>query len=104
MLPAYQMLPEIVAAVSNLDVGATAGPVKTSQCLHYVKLLERKLEPTPTFEQAREQLKAALRARRAQELEQAYLASLDAKLKVAIDEIALAQFSAGDAGTKTSKQ
>jgi foldase protein PrsA len=74
------MLPEVVAAVRNLEVGATAGPVKTSQGFHYVKLLERKVAPTPTFEQAREQLKAALRARRAQELEQAYLAAIDTRL------------------------
>lgn len=96
LLPANQMLPEIVAAVRNLEVGATAGPVKTSQGLHYVKLLERKVEPTPTFEQAREQLKAALRARRAQELEQAYLAALDTKLNVAVNQLALAEI--GSAG------
>lgn len=96
LLPANQMLPEVVAAVRNLDAGATAGPIKTSQGLHYVKLLERKVEPTPTFEQARDRLKEALRARRAQELEQAYLAALDARLSVAVNQLALAEF--GPAG------
>jgi parvulin-like peptidyl-prolyl isomerase len=80
-----------------------AGPIKTSQGLHYVKLLDRKVEPAPTFEQAREPLKAALRARRAQELEQAYLAALDAKLKVAIDEIALTRLAQPAAGTVAAK-
>ncbi len=91
LLPANQMLPEVVAAVRNLEVGATAGPVKTSQGLHYVKLLEKKVEPMPTFEQARAPLQAALRARRAQELEQAYLAALDARLNVAVNQLALAE-------------
>jgi peptidylprolyl isomerase len=103
LLPANQILPEIVAAVRDLEVSATAGPIKTSQGLHYVKLLEKKVEPAPTFEQAREPLKAALRARRAQELEQAYLAALDAKLKVAIDEIALARLAQPAAGTVAAK-
>lgn len=91
LLAANQMLPEIVAAVRALEVGAIAGPVKTSQGLHYVKLLEKKAEPLPSFEASREPLRAALRARRAQELEQAYLAALNARLNVAVDQIALAQ-------------
>lgn len=101
LLAANQMLPEIVAAVRSLEVGATAGPVKTSQGLHYVKLLEKEVKPLPSFGEAREQLRAALRTRRAQELEQAYLAALNAKLDVAVDQIALAQIEADD--PKTAK-
>jgi peptidylprolyl isomerase len=97
LLPANQMLPEIVAAVSGLEVGATAGPVKTSQGLHYVKLLEKKTSPAPTLESTREQLRAALRAQRAQELERAYLADLNARLAVSVDQIALAQLDADGA-------
>jgi peptidylprolyl isomerase len=96
LLAANQMLPEILTAVRNLEVGATAGPVKTSQGLHYVKLLDKKVEPLPSFEDSRGQLRAALRARRVQELEQAYLAALNAKLNVAVDQIALAQMEAVD--------
>lgn len=89
LLAANQMLPEIVEAVKNLEVGATTGPIKTSQGLHYVKLLEKKTSAMPTLDEARPQLRSALQARRAQELEQAYLAELNAKLNVAIDQIAL---------------
>lgn len=91
LLSANQMLPEIVAAVRGLEVGSTAGPVKTSQGLHYVKLLEKKVAPAPTFEQAREPLRTALRARRAQELEQAYLSALSSRLDVAVNQLALAE-------------
>lgn len=94
MLAADQMLPEVSAAVRDLGVGAAVGPVKTSQGLHYLKLLERKVMPAPTLAQAREALTSALRAQRARQLEQAYLASLEAKLNVAVDQIALAQLEA----------
>jgi peptidylprolyl isomerase len=90
LLPANRMLPEIAAAVRDLQVGATVGPVKTSQGLHYVKLLERQDGAPLSFDQARPQLVEALRARRAQELEQAYLSQLNARLGVSIDQIALA--------------
>jgi peptidylprolyl isomerase len=101
MLPANRMLPEIVAAVRDLEVGAAVGPVKTSQGLHYVKLLERRNGTALTLEQVQSQLVTALRARRAQELEQGYLAQLDSRLGVTIDQIALA--AAGDA-SKTEKR
>jgi peptidylprolyl isomerase len=100
LLPASQMLPEIVAAVRNLEVGDTVGPVKTSQGLHYIKLLERATPPPPTLESSRETLRAALRTQRARELERAYLAKLNARLAVNVDQIALAQLDdADDAGT-----
>lgn len=101
MLPANRMLPEIVAAVRDLEVGAAVGPVKTSQGLHYVKLLERRNGSALTLEQVQPQLVTALRARRAQDLEQGYLTELDARLGVTIDQIALA--AAGDA-KKTEKR
>jgi parvulin-like peptidyl-prolyl isomerase len=82
--------------VRDLEVGATTGPVKTSQGLHYVKLLDKKVEPLPSFEDSREQLRLALRARRAQELEQAYVAALNTRLDVAVDQIALAQIEASE--------
>ena len=91
MLPADRMLPEIVVAVRELEPGGTAGPVRTAQGLHFVRLLERKPGAALTFDAAREQLVAALRARRAQELEQAYLARLDSRTPAAVDEIALAK-------------
>lgn len=100
LLPANRMLPEIVAAVRDLQVGATVGPIKTSQGLHYVKLLERQDGVPLSLEQARPQLVEALRARRAQELEQAYLSQLNARLGVSVDQIALAALSKAAPGAK----
>jgi peptidylprolyl isomerase len=101
MLPADQMLPEIVAAVRGLDVGATTGPVKTSQGLHYIKLLDRRVAPAPTLDEARERLTAALRAQRARELEQAYVSNLNSKLNVKVDQIELASIQAPGAAGST---
>jgi peptidylprolyl isomerase len=102
LLDADNVLPEIVAAVRDLDIGASAGPIKTSQGLHYVRLLEKRTPAAPTYEEAEAQLRAALRARRAQELEQAHIAQLNARLDVAVDEIALAQI--GAEGSATARQ
>jgi parvulin-like peptidyl-prolyl isomerase len=77
------------------------GPIKTSQGLHYVKLLERKEGEALTFEQAQPQLVDALRARRAQELQQAYLAQLESRVGVSVDQIALAAVAAN---SKTEKR
>lgn len=91
LLPADRMLPEIVAAVRNIEIGSTIGPVKTSQGLHYVKLLERKDGEPATLENSRVRLTEALRSQRAQELQQAYLQSLNAKLNLSVDQIAIDQ-------------
>lgn len=96
LLPADRMLPEIVVAVRGLAVGEVAGPVKTSQGLHYVKLIERTEAKPVTFEQARTRLATALRERRAAELERAYLQQVGERLQVSIDEIALAQLDGAE--------
>jgi peptidylprolyl isomerase len=95
LLPANRMLPEIVAAVNGISVGATVGPVKTSQGLHYVKLLERRDGAVPSFDEARPRLVAALRARRQQELEQAYLQQVGAGIALDPKVISLASAAAG---------
>jgi peptidylprolyl isomerase len=89
LLPEDRMLPEVAAAARTLEVGAVGGPVKTAQGLHFVKLLERKTGVTPDFAASREALRAALRARRAQELQQAYLAAINGRVPATIDGIEL---------------
>jgi hypothetical protein len=59
-----------------------------------VQLLERQDPETPSFEASRERLRSALREQRAQELRQAYVAAISARLDVAVDQIALAQIAA----------
>jgi peptidylprolyl isomerase len=90
-LPDNRLLPEIAAAARDLKPGAVAGPVKTSQGLHFLKLLDRRVGAVPTLAQAHDGLAAALRARRAQELQQTYLTDLNSKLGITVNQIALAK-------------
>lgn len=91
LLAEDRMLPEIAAAARLLETGGVGGPVKTAQGLHFVKLLERRSSATPDFEASREALRAALRARRAQELQQGYLATVNGEVPQTIDGIELAK-------------
>jgi peptidylprolyl isomerase len=93
-LPDNQLAPEVLAAVRTLKVGETAGPVKTAQGLHYLKLLDRKAGAALGFAEAHGALAAALRTRRANELAQAYLAGLDARLAISVNQIELAKLQA----------
>lgn len=90
-LPADRMLPAILAAVRSLQPGQVAGPIKTAQGLHFLKLLDSKAGQVPTLEQVHDRLVVALRNRRAAQLEQAYLTSYDAKLGVTVNQIELAR-------------
>lgn len=86
-----KMLPGAAAALRGLKVGEVAGPLKTSQGLHFLKLLEKKEGATPTLAEARARIVTALRARRAEELEQAYLKDLGNRLSITINQIELAK-------------
>jgi peptidylprolyl isomerase len=89
-LPQARMLPEIAAAVRDMKPGDVLGPVKTAQGLHFVKLLDKR-SPVPTLAEAHDTLVTVLRARRAQELQQAYLVGLNGQLGVTVNQIALAK-------------
>lgn len=94
VLPENRLLPEIAVAVRSLKVGETAGPIKTAQGLHFLKLLDKKPETMPPLTEVRERIVNALKARRAQELQQAYLNGLAAKLGITINQIELAKLQA----------
>lgn len=94
VLPENRLVPEIHTAVRSLKPGETIGPIKTAQGLHFLKLLDKKPEPMPPLAEVRERIVNALRARRAQELEQAYLNELGAKLGITINQIELAKLQA----------
>jgi parvulin-like peptidyl-prolyl isomerase len=94
VLPENRLLTEIQSAVRSLKPGETAGPIKTAQGLHFLKLLDKKPEAMPPLAEVRERIVNALRARRAQELERAYLSDLAAKLGVTINQIELAKLQA----------
>lgn len=90
-LPENRLLPEVAAAVKPLNVGQTVGPVKTSQGLHFLKLMEKKAGAVPEYATIRDSIANALREKQSQQLEQAYLAELGGKLGISVNQIELAK-------------
>jgi|GEM_PF-905510 len=90
-----RLLPEIASAVHSMKPGDVAGPIKTAQGLHFIKLLDRRPGATPTLAEAHDGLVRALRGRRASELQQAYLNTLNQKLGISVNQIELAQLQRG---------
>jgi peptidylprolyl isomerase len=85
-----QILPQIAGALRQLKVGETSGPVKTTQGFHFLKLLDQRPGKALTLSESHDRLRAALRSRKAQELNQAYLEGLAGRAAVSINQIALA--------------
>jgi peptidyl-prolyl cis-trans isomerase C len=64
-----QMVPEFEAEAFALPVGETSkAPVKSQFGFHVVKVLEKRTQPVPTFEQVREQLLPALQREKFQQV------------------------------------
>jgi len=94
-LPAAKLMPDIRSAVESMSPGQTIGPVKTSAGLHFLKLVERRPTAIPPLAAVHDRVVAALRAQRAQQLEQAYLQQAAAQLNITVDQIELAKLQAG---------
>ncbi len=93
-IPGERMVPDVYKLVRSMSPGQVAGPVKTAQGLHFVKLIEKRPIALPSLAQVHDRLVADLRARRAQELAQAYVNQYTAKLGISINEIELAKLQA----------
>ena len=91
LLPEGRLLPEVAAAVTNLRAGEIAGPIKTAQGLHFVKVLEIKPAQVPTLAEVRTQLREALRVQRIQQLQQAYIDEARRKLGIVVNQVELAR-------------
>ncbi len=90
-LPGAKLMPDIRAAVESMTPGETVGPIKTSAGVHFLKLVERRRIAIPPLATVHAKVVAALRAQRAQELEQAYLQQVAARLDITVDQIELAK-------------
>lgn len=90
-LPEARLLPAFRTAVGSLTAGQTAGPIKTSAGLHFIKLVERRRIAIPPLATVHDKVVAALRAERAQQLQQAYLQQSAAHLDITVDQIELAK-------------
>jgi PPIC-type PPIASE domain len=90
-LPEARLMPAFRTAVGSLTAGQTVGPIKTSAGLHFIKLVERRRVAIPPLDAVHDKVVAALRAQRAQQLEQAYLQQTAAQLDITVDQIELAK-------------
>jgi peptidylprolyl isomerase len=90
-LPGAKLMPDVRTAVESMTPGQTAGPIKTSAGLHFLKLVARRPIAIPPLASVHAKVVAALRAQRAQQLEQAYVQQVAAKLDITVDQIELAK-------------
>jgi len=76
-------------AVAGLNKGDVSQPIKSAEGWHLVKLLDKKPAGPRQLADIRANLIVAMRNRKAQELERAYLEALSIKLPPAINQIEL---------------
>ena len=93
LLPESQLLPEVRAALPTMKPGETAGPIKTAQGIHFIRLIERRPAVVPPLADVRDNLVAALRQEKSTELQQRYLKEIAAKYPPTINELALGTFT-----------
>jgi parvulin-like peptidyl-prolyl isomerase len=88
-----QIQPEIREVLPKLSLGEVSSPVTVKDGWHLMKVLDIREPFTPTLDQIRPTLTARLRADRAQQKRQDYLAQLVKNHPVAINEIGLNQLT-----------
>lgn len=86
-----QIQPEIRATVTSLSPGGVSAPVRLADGWHILKLLEVKDAYTPELSEVRDLLVQRLRAAKARQESEAYVAQLLQDNPVAINEIAVSQ-------------
>jgi parvulin-like peptidyl-prolyl isomerase len=90
-----QMGPEIRRAVAGINKGEVSPPVKSEAGWHLIKLLDKKAAATRPLADVRPSLIGAMRNRKAQDMERAYLEALSIKLPPTINQIELNKLQSG---------
>lgn len=90
-----QMVPEIRRAVAGMSKGEVSPPVKSAAGWHLIKLLDKKPAATRPLADIRQQLIVAMRNRKSQDMERAYLEALSIKLPPTINQIELSKLQGG---------
>jgi len=90
-----QMVPEIRRAVAGMNRGDVSPPIKSAAGWHLIKLLDKKPAATRPLADIRSQLVVAMRNRKAQDMERAYLEALSIKLPPTINQIELGKLQSG---------
>jgi parvulin-like peptidyl-prolyl isomerase len=82
-----ELVPEIRAQVAGMTQGEVSDPIRTTSGWHIIRMDDTKPAAPRPLAEVHDQLAAALRQRKAQANEQAYLAGLMTKSPAAINEI-----------------
>ena len=90
-----QMVPEIRRAMSGMNKGEVSPPVKSAAGWHLIKLLDKKPAATRPLADIRANLMVAMRNRKSQDMERAYLEALSIKLPPTINQIELGKLQSG---------
>jgi peptidylprolyl isomerase len=94
-VPDTQLIPEVRAAVTRMTKGEVSAPVRSATGWHIIRLADRKPSTTRPLSEVRDQLVAAMRVRRAQDVERAYIEALLSKANVQIDQQELQKLQSG---------
>jgi len=81
--------------VTGMNKGEVSAPVKSAAGWHLIKLLDKKPAATRPMADIRPSLIVAMRNRKAQDMERAYLEALSIKLPPTINQIELGNLQNG---------
>jgi peptidylprolyl isomerase len=84
-----EIVPEIRAQIAGMALGEVSDPIRTQSGWHIIRLDDTKPAAPRPLAEIHDSLAAALRQRKGQENEQAYLNGLLAKSPIAVNEIRL---------------
>lgn len=87
--PEPQIAPEIRSQITGMSKGDVSDPIRTEAGWHIVRMVDTKPAAPRPLAEVRDTVIAALRQRKTQENEQAYLAGLLDKNPVSVNEIGL---------------
>jgi peptidylprolyl isomerase len=90
-----QMVPEIRRAVTGMNKGEISPPIKSAAGWHLIRLLDKKPATTRPLADIRAHLIVAMRNRKSQDMERAYLEALSIKLPPTINQIELGKLQSG---------
>jgi parvulin-like peptidyl-prolyl isomerase len=85
-VPETQLVPEVRTVVARMTKGEVSAPIRTASGWHIVRLADRKPSATRPLAEVREQIVAAMRLRRAQDVERRYIEDLLSKSAVTINQ------------------
>jgi peptidylprolyl isomerase len=90
-----RMVPEMRRAVTGMKKGEVSPPVKSAAGWHLIRLLDKKPAATRPLADIRPNLIVAMRNRKSQDMERAYIEALSIKLPPTINQIEIGKIQSG---------